>query len=226
MKKSKKQPQKQQPGITSHASGASVMKVVELYRRYVQPYQRVAVAIIALSLIACSVTSIIITRQRAKQARGFALLKSSKDADMLVGIADDYKGTLAGAQATFRIARQLYDDANYAEAAAKFSSFCQEYPNSAMVEAARLGEAYSMEGAAKLGQAEKMFVEIAEQTQNTLTSAEAYVAAGRLARVQGKLAEAEKWYQRVVSSTTTGMYAEKASEALKQLKQLRPTDEK
>lgn len=170
--------------------------------------------------VAVIVAAAMVTSRNARLARGFADLAKAETTDELVRLAKENAGTLCGEQAVFALAQKYLSAGECAQAATRFSLFCTEYPQSGSVLRARLGEAYALEGDKKAPQAEKAFLAVATEATTRgemATAAEASLGAGRCAKVQGKLAEARKWYQQAVSSGAKDRSAAAAMEAMKAL---------
>ena len=154
---------------------------------------------------------------RARIAHGFEELAKADTVEKLEALTEEYEGSPAGARASFMLAKRLYEDGRFAQAATRFSLLLQEYAESSLREEARLGEAYALEAAGKLIQAEKEFEKLAGKAVDSALRTDAMLGAGRCARSQGKLAEAEGWYQRVLESTDDEQLKDRVSTTIGEL---------
>lgn len=184
----------------------------------IQSYLKVA-SIAGAAVIALVLLLVYWQMQRSDASKdAFAALASADSSDGLVRLASENRGTAVGEQASFTLARRAYDEGKFDQAAAKFTAFLQSYPQSLLVNAARLGQGYALDASGKTEPARKAFTDLAKSVTNPDLAAEAYLAAGRCAESMGLSADAEKLYNSAITSGSTGIYKQQALDALKELK--------
>lgn len=188
-----------------------------LYDDWVKPYSRhiciTAVALVAIVAVVIGVSS----ARAAKVARGFAALQAAEDAQAFIDVADEFSGTAPGVQASLEAARRLYEEGKYDQAATRFALVLQTYADLPVAEAARFGEAYSLEAQKEYQGAQKRFADLVESVADTAKIVDACLGVARCARAQGKFAEAGKWIQRASERQAEGVLAYRIEEARKAL---------
>ena len=213
----------------AHAAEAATVRALQTAGRAIRPYLTIGAALFLAIVLVFIVVFAAAAARRARIARAFAVLAEADTIDGLRTLARDYDGTSAGAAAAMQLAQRLYGEGRFAEAATRFSLFCQSYPEHELFDAARLGEAYALEADGKLLQAEKRFRNLGEEMSETMRfalSMDAFAGAARCAQLQGKLAEAETWYQRAIDTGTQDGGAKAAiTEALAEVRRMRAAPE-
>jgi tetratricopeptide (TPR) repeat protein len=174
--------------------------VEQFYRAWILPYWRHALVLLCLVLLAVVVVQTIAGRKKAREAQAFLALSEAEDIDALKGVAEDYPSQVAGVQAEIDVARKLYEEGKYDQAATRFAMIAKKDVEPAFSRAARLGEAYALEADGEFQSAEKRFAGLAEELEQNSAIVDAYMAAGRCAAAQQKFAEAEKWYKLAVAA--------------------------
>jgi tetratricopeptide (TPR) repeat protein len=183
-----------------------------------KPHLNTGALILLAVLVVIAVVFGVNARRRATVARGYAAVASAESTDELLDVAKEFAGTGAGAQASMSLARRLFEEGKYAQAATRFSLFCQEYPEHAEARAARIGEAYALEGDGKLVQAEKRFRDIAAEAEAALQTGvrvDALCGAGRCAKTAGKLAAAEELYRQALEAVPAGRQRDRLADIVR-----------
>gem|GEM_PF-3902764 len=210
------------PDIESVAA-STVVRTLQFYRRCVQPH-RIAILLAAIAVIIALVVVLSMqARGRARQAAGFAALQKAESVESLTDIAREYKGNQPGMHAALEAARRLYETGKYEQAADRFAVFRSDFPDSDLIDAARLGEAYALEAAGKQPQAEDRFSTFAAETLQDNLRLDAYLGAARNAMAQDKLAEAKNWIEKAEANADEPSQDERINAALEQLQRRRNT---
>jgi TolA-binding protein len=192
--------------------------VVEFFLKEIKPHLKSVGSVIVIALAIAVFANVMLQQHRAKTAQAWADVYGTTSKEALDQTAKENLGSEIGAAASLKLARQAYTEAKYEEAASRFAGFIKDYPRHALVENARLGQAYALEANGKTQQAEEIFSLLAQKTASSQLSAEAFVGAGRCALSQGKNAEAKKWYEKASLGELNTSYKQQAEKALKNLK--------
>lgn len=184
---------------------------------------------VAVVVVVVFAVLVVRSKQAAKLSRAYVAFADAEEAEDFQSVAEEFRGTTPGVLASLERARMLLETGDAAASARAFAEFHSGNPGHPMVEAARVGEAYALEANGQLGEAEKLFAEIAESSGNSNVSADAFCSAGRCAKTRGKLAQAGTYYERAVGVApgdgSTGDRAEKALEHLRvRLAMIRSSD--
>jgi predicted negative regulator of RcsB-dependent stress response len=124
-----------------------------------------------------------------------ANLNVSQRADAFAQLAVKYSGTEAGARAQLQSAATLFESGNYADAQAQFQKFLDAKSTGPLAATASLGLAASLEAQDKLDLATAAYQKVAANFAGSTADLTAEFSLGRLAEQQGKLAEAETYYE-------------------------------
>jgi tetratricopeptide (TPR) repeat protein len=194
-------------------------KIEYFFQTFVVPFRYHFLLTVIAVLLVVSGVRIYFSRQKAVEEKAFLSLSEAKDLDEFKGVAEDYPDRIAGFQAEIEAARKAFADGKYDQAAAGFARVAgRDNAPSFLRAAARLGEAYALEGQGKFQEAEKRFAALAESLDDSAGMIDAYLAAGRCAAAQKRFAEAEKWYKQAVTTakgdTTLERLAKEALEGL------------
>jgi len=203
---------------TSHIEPAAhrfLMKVLAWWNTAIRPRFSLILLIFLLVVVAGLSAIYHSTQRQSRVAAGFAAIQDANNSTELLDLAKRHAGTSVGAVASLAAAKALFGEGKYDQASNQYESFCRDYSSSPQLLAGQLGKAYALEAARKLAPAEKNFIAIAESSKDPDIIAEAYLGAGRCARAQDKLAEAEKWYKTAASSGCSTALKDKAMTALK-----------
>jgi tetratricopeptide (TPR) repeat protein len=182
--------------------------IAGLYARWILPYSWRIAVIILVALACIALAKALGSRRVERDGEGFAALSkaesvskdesTSKDDSTaaLLAVARDYDGTPVAARAQLEAARNLYDEGKYDQAITKYSLARKGAGDAAISVAAALGEAYALEASGKPETAEKGFADTAGTVGSDALALDAWLGAGRCAKAQGKLAEAERYYDK------------------------------
>jgi tetratricopeptide (TPR) repeat protein len=121
-------------------------------------------------------------------------LNPSQRADQLVQLSANYAGTEAAKRAQLQAAAILFDGGNYPDAQVRFQKFLDAY-SGPLAASAALGVAASLEAQGKLDQAETAYERVTTTYAASPANLQAQYSLGRLNEQQGKLAQAESYYQ-------------------------------
>ncbi len=100
--------------------------------------------------------------------------------DALVRVANDYRGTKAGARALLISAGMLFSDRKYTEAEARFAQVTKDYPDSEWTSQAALGIAASLDAQGKTNEAVAKYEEIKRRFDKSAIIEEAKMSLARL----------------------------------------------
>jgi tetratricopeptide (TPR) repeat protein len=207
------------PGREGKAPGMGEIerRLLALLEARVGPHwQRMLAAVVVVALVLT--LALLLHKRRAERLdMGFYQVSSAQTVDELRALAVDLRGSKPGEQAAFLLARRLYEDAQYADAAVAFSEFLTEYSTSDMLAAARLGSAYALEADARLNEAQEAFVVAADLVEDATSAAEAWLGAGRCAESRGLDKQARQYYENGVAASDSGTFRDQAVIALKRL---------
>ena len=173
--------------------------LAQFHRAWVVPYWRHALIGLCLILVVLAAVQTARSRRRAQNAEAFLALKEAEDIDELKGVAEDFPQHVAGVQANINVARKLFEEGKYDQAATRFALAAEAAGAADLQQAARLGEAYALEAQGKHQVAEKRFAALADDLVEAAAAVDATIAAGRCAAAQKKFAEAEKWYTKAAA---------------------------
>lgn len=179
-----------------------------LFETWILPYGRQIAAAVLLVLVAIAVVRVVSARREERLGAGFAALSKAEDTEALQAVARDHDGSPAAARARLQAARRLYDEGKYDQAATAFSLAHKAAADPALAVAAGLGEAYAVEASGQPEAAEKTFADMAAKTDSKAMAIDAWLGAGRCAKAQGKLAEAEKYLERATAAVGDNQVAQ------------------
>jgi tetratricopeptide (TPR) repeat protein len=187
-----------QPPPSTGAPDPATDAIAGLYARWILPYSwRVALLILGV-LVCVALVKTMAGRRGESDGAAFAALSKAESTDALLAVARDHDGTAVAARAQLEAARRLYDEGKYDQAMTKFALARKAAGSgagaAAVAVAASLGEAYATEASGKPEAAEKSFADTAGTVPSEALALDAWLGAGRCAKAQGKLAEAEKYY--------------------------------
>lgn len=129
--------------------------------------------------------------RQERLARGYEMLVAAADTDALAGVAVEFAGSSIGEQAELALGKKLFEEGHYERAASRYELFQKDFPASAAMPEAALGEAYAREALKQYLKAETVFVRLAGGPLLAGgRKAEAYLGAARCARADGRLKEA------------------------------------
>lgn len=120
-------------------------------------------------------------------------LDASQRADAFEQLATKYSGTEAGRRAQLQAAATLFDAGNYAAAQAQFQKFL-DAASDPLAASAALGVAASLEAQGKPDLATTAYLRVTSSYSGSPAGLQAEFSLGRLAEQQGKLSEAESYY--------------------------------
>ncbi|MBT3376152.1 MAG: hypothetical protein HN742_07355 [Lentisphaerae bacterium] len=192
----------QAPATTTptDASADLLTQAKQMWSLYGKPYWRQATGAITAILAIWLVIGVAKGVAQNTLAKGFSAVAAAETTDELTDVARKYKGTQAGAQAETKLARMLFAEGKFDQAATRFSVLISEYPKSELIDSARLGEAFALEADEKTIQAEKRFEELATAAQDGGIRLESLLGAARCARLQNKLAVAADQLQKALAA--------------------------
>lgn len=147
-------------------------------------------------------------------------------ADALLKVAEDTKGTEAGARALLTAAGKQFVDGKIDEAKNSFQRFVTEYPESSLMNQAKYGIAVCLEAQGKTAEATTAFKEVMDRYAGDNTTSPAKFALARIYEADGKLEQARDYYMDLARDprSTFGMEAGSRVMALFQKHpNLRPT---
>jgi predicted negative regulator of RcsB-dependent stress response len=130
-------------------------------------------------------------------------LDAHQRADAFAQLATKYSGTEAGRRAQLQAAATLFDAGNYAEAQTQFQKFLDASAGPLAASAA-LGVAASLEAQGKADQAATAYLKVTSSYSGSPADLQAEFSLGRLAEEQGKLAEAESYYENAARAGQAG----------------------
>lgn len=155
--------------------------------------------------------------RQARLARGYEAVANAQDPEALAGLAREFAGSRIGANATFTLARMLFDNGAYDRAATRYESFLKDYPANELVPAAKLGEACAREAMKDYLAAEKKYLSITVDIGNPDRVAEAYLGAARCAVALHRSADAQKYAGLAVASGAGETWKQNALDVLREL---------
>jgi predicted negative regulator of RcsB-dependent stress response len=118
-------------------------------------------------------------------------------ADSYLKIASDYPDTQTGERALILGATTLFDGGKYAEAQAQFQKYLETYPGKTFSAPAALGVAASLEAQGKIDSAAGAYQRVVNGFSDPNAVDAAKFALAKIDQQQGKLMDAEKYYQDV-----------------------------
>ncbi len=121
-------------------------------------------------------------------------INASQQADQLAKFGAEYPGTEAAKRAQLQSAATFFEAGSYPEAQAQFQKFLDAYTGPLAATAA-LGVAASLEAQGKLDPAATAYQRVTSIYSSSPANLLAQYSLGRLAEEQGKLAEAESYYE-------------------------------
>jgi len=121
-------------------------------------------------------------------------------ADAYLKVADEHKGTKAGARALLLAAATFFGEKNYAEAQKIFERFLKDYPDNEFVPQAHYGIAAALDAQGKTAEATAKFEQIRRVYATDPIIDEAKLALARLYENQNKPEEAHKLYSEVLQA--------------------------
>ena len=183
-------------GTPIEASEAFLETAAAWYKTWIMPHLRIVIGIVIAILLGVALAKSIKARHSEHQGQAFAALATAEDAESLLAVAGKFGDTPAGPRAQLEAARTLYDDGKYEQAVTKFELARKVSAAVGLDTASSLGEAYALEAAGKNDIAEKRFADLAQRAPGNAIVVDCWLGAGRAAKNQGKLAEAEKFYLR------------------------------
>ncbi len=142
-----------------------------------------------------------------------------QEADAYLAVADKYPGTQAAQRAELQAAAVLFESGKYPEAQASFQKFADNHagPMSAFAD---LGLGASLEAQGKTDLAAAAYLRISSSPANHGSYLQAQYSLGRIAEQNGRLADAENYYQDVAQlGRAGGTIAEEAQSRAYQIKQ-------
>jgi predicted negative regulator of RcsB-dependent stress response len=121
-------------------------------------------------------------------------LDATQEAAAFAELASKYSGTEAARRAQLQAASTLFESGNYADAQAQFQKFLDVY-SGPLDAAAALGVAASLEAQDKADLATTAYLRVVSSYAGSPAALQADFSLGRLAEQQGKLQEAEGYYE-------------------------------
>ena len=118
----------------------------------------------------------------------------SQEADAFQALASKYPGTAAATRAQLQAAGVLFESGNFPEAAAQFQRFADSH-SGVLAATAILGYGAALEAQGKLDEAAAAYQRLSGNRVNPDASLQAQFSLGRLAERNGKLAQAESYYE-------------------------------
>ena len=142
--------------------------------------------------------------EREEEAAG--RLSQAVDPMTLQQLAREYKGKEIGAQALLRLANVYSQAGRLTESAATYQEFLANYPQHQLVDAARLGQAASLETIGKLEEAKMQYLQITAH-QSSYTVVAAKLGAARCAEALGQTKDAMQLYEELVPAVAGTQWA-------------------
>ena len=130
-------------------------------------------------------------------------LNATQEAAAFVELASKYSGTEAARRAQLQAAAILFESGNYADAQAQFQKFLDVY-SGPLAAAATLGVAASLEAQDKADLAATAYQRVISSYAGSSAALQADFSLGRLAEQQGKLTEAEGYYENAAQAGRAG----------------------
>ena len=162
------------------------------------------VALVAVALFIGGISFWSSSKAAAEVSGGTALsallASPATTPDTLLAFATSHAGTQAGARAELQAGLALYQAAKYADALPVFEKFTQEHSGDALANQALFGLAACQEALGKLDLAASAYARVANSSVGDGSSAVAKYALGRISEQQGKLTEAQNYFQTVCQS--------------------------
>lgn len=128
---------------------------------------------------------------------------ASQRADSFAQLATKYSGTAAARRAQLQAAATLFDSGDYAKAQVQFQKFLDEN-SGPLAASAALGVAASLEAQGKPDLASTAYLKVTSSYSGSPAGLQAEFSLGRLAEQQGRLAEAEGYYESAASVGQAG----------------------
>ncbi len=126
-----------------------------------------------------------------------------QESDAFLALASKYAGTAAAQRAQLQAAGVLFEAGNFPEAATQFQKFADSHTGP-LAATATLGLAASLEAQGKLDEAASAYQKLTSSHVNPDAFLQAQFSLGRLAERNGKLAEAESYYETAAESGRSG----------------------
>ena len=144
-------------------------------------------------------------------------LNASQQATALVQLADKYSGTETALRAQLQAAKELFDSGDYAGAQAQFQKFTAT--TGPLAALAALGVAVSLEAQNKPDLATTAYQKVVAEFASSSAVLQANFALGRIADQQGKLSQAESYFEAAAHmGQAGGTIAQEAEERMYQIK--------
>jgi len=157
--------------------------------------------------------------QKAVKAEALAEVNEADKISELKRLAEEYRNSKAGEKATYKLAVQQFHNNKFRKAAQSFQNFIEQYPESTLINKAKLGKAYATEADGRYRQAMEAFEQLVKVKSLPQTvKTEAYVGAGRTAKALEETDTAIKFYEKAIATEASGYYNKQAETALQQLK--------
>ncbi|HXA45671.1 MAG TPA: tetratricopeptide repeat protein [Candidatus Angelobacter sp.] len=126
-----------------------------------------------------------------------------QEADAFLAMASKYPGTEAAQRAQMQAAGVLFEAGNFPEAVVQFQKFADNHTGP-LAATATLGLAASLEAQGKLDDAAAAYQKLTSSHVNPAAYLQAQFSLGRLAERNGKLAEAESYYETAAEPGRSG----------------------
>jgi predicted negative regulator of RcsB-dependent stress response len=130
-------------------------------------------------------------------------LNASQEAAAFAELASTYSGTETARRAQLQAASTLFESGNYADAQAQFQKFLDVY-SGPLGAVAALGVAASLEAQDKADLAATAYQRVISSYAGSPAALQADFSLGRLAEQQGKLEEAEGYYENAAQAGRAG----------------------
>ncbi|MBN2449833.1 MAG: hypothetical protein JXR77_05555 [Lentisphaeria bacterium] len=203
-------------------TGALVERLAGVYRTWILPYSKAIAAVLVIGLAVLTVVKGVESSRVERQGKAFAALAKAEDVDAWMKVSTEHAGTTAAARALLEAGRHLSEERKFEQAATKFALAAKEAVDPSLRTAAALGEAYALEASGRGDVAEKRFTDLAQSGIAEALVLDCWLAAGRCAKTQGKLAETEKYYERARGLVGEDRFAEmRVDSAVKALQSAR-----
>jgi tetratricopeptide (TPR) repeat protein len=181
-------------------------------------YKLPIVAAIALLVVALGASEFYELNQDKKIQAAGAELGSAKTVADYRRIADNYPGTMAGADAMLLLGRQQFDAKDYAAAAATWRSFADKYPQHSLAPVALTGAGTALESLGRNDEARSMYQRAGTSYMNSFAASLARLDEAALLKADHKPEEARRVYENIMASDAGSDAAREAAEELRFLR--------
>jgi tetratricopeptide (TPR) repeat protein len=153
-----------------------------------------------------------------REAAAATHLANAKDAASYQQVISQYETTKAGATAYLLLAEAQRKDAKYADANVTLQRFVDKYPKHEMVASARLAMAANLQSLGKIDEALAQYQRVAADYPKSYAAPMALISQVQILKTKGQADAARRACETILSEHRDSIWANEASQQLRELK--------